>query len=159
MMNRKIMHFVDALAATVGALMLLAGAGIFDAAQAANLSASHASGAQPVLLLLGASRATFPGTRRVMWPGLFSHHGLSECQDVAEAVRRVGLQQRVQAANLYMSDLSDEAIGRAFGNEKALLDWFGPAYADPKLRHQMTPEIRSRIETLARSHNYQLGHA
>jgi|GEM_PF-1518849 len=156
MLNRKIMHLVDAFAVTVGALMILAALNAFDSAQAATLTNVAHGGTQPVLLLMGATLATFPGTRRVMWPSLFNQNSLSECQEVAEAVCRVGLQQRVQAANLYMSDLSDEAIDRAFGDKNAMLDWFSPAYADAKLRSQMAPEIITRIETLARTSGRRL---
>jgi hypothetical protein len=158
MMSRKIMHLVDALAVTVGTLLIVAG--VTGVAEAASLgTALQGSTSQPVMMLVGATLASFPASRRVLAPSLFSPHHLSECQDVADALRRVGLQQRVQSANLYMTDLSDEAITRAFGSDEAVLDWFGPAYADDKLRQQMTPEIVSRIEAVARRSGRTIGHA
>lgn len=150
MTSRKIMHFIDALAVAAGALVLTAALFDLAPAEAASLvNAVHGSTGQPLTLLLGATLATLPGSRRVLWPALFSHHDLAECHDVADAVRRVGLQQRVQAANLYMTDLSDEAVTRAFGDAKSLQDWFGPALADPQLRRQIDPRVLQRIETLA----------
>jgi len=160
MNSRKIMNFVDALAVVMGSLVIAFALTGIDMAQASTLTAvAHNSSGQPAMLLLGATLATFPGSRRVVWPSLFSRNDLSECQEVADAVRRVGLQQRVQAANLYMTDLSDEAIGRAFGDDNSLLDWFSPAYADAKLRSQMAPEIIARIEGLARKTGRSLGNA
>ena len=58
-----------------------------------------------------------------------------------------------------MTDLSDEAIDRAFGDDNSLLDWFSPAYADTKLRSQMAPEIIARIESSARRSGRSLGTA
>ena len=160
MNSRKIMNIVDAMAVAVGSLVIAFALTGMDAAQASALSSvAHSASGQPALLLLGATLATFPGSRRVVWPSLFSHHDLSECQEVAYALRRVGLQQRVQAANLYMTDLTDEAINRAFGDDDSVLDWFGPAYADAKLRSQMAPEIVARIEGLARKTGRTIGHA
>ena len=160
MNSRKIMNFIDALAVAMGSLVIAFALTGIDMAQASTLSAVvHGSSGQPAMLLLGATLATFPGSRRVVWPSLFARNDLSECQEVAEAVCRVGLQQRVQAANLYMTDLSDEAIQRAFGDDNSVLDWFSPAYADAKLRRQMAPEIVARIESLARKNNRNLGHA
>jgi hypothetical protein len=160
MNRRKIMNFVDALAVGLGSLVIAFALTGMDMAQASTLSSVvHSSSGQPALLMLGATLATFPGSRRVVWPSLFARNDLSECQEVADAVRRVGLQQRVQAANLYMTDLSDEAIDRAFGDDNSLLDWFSPAYADTKLRSQMAPEIIARIESSARRSGRSLGTA
>ncbi len=122
-----------------------------DPAQASGLGAAAQGGVvQPTLLVMGLLLTTLPGSRRVMWPTLFAHDDLSECQDVADALCRVGLQQRIQAANLYMNDLSDEALDRAFDGDDGVMDWFRPTLDDRQLSNQIDPLLLKRIEVIAR---------
>ncbi|OIQ86821.1 hypothetical protein GALL_313290 [mine drainage metagenome] len=139
--------------ATLTTLALLA----LDPAQASGLGAvAHSSVVQPTLLVMGLLLSTLPGSRRVFWPTLFAQDDLSECHDVADALCRVGLQQRVQAANLYMNDLSDEALDRAFEGDNGIMEWFRPTLADHRLSNQIDPLLLKRLEVIARRSEHGL---
>ncbi|HLN25500.1 MAG TPA: hypothetical protein VK558_16120 [Patescibacteria group bacterium] len=146
------MHLLDAIAIGVGLLLLVMLAGGLSPADAAVLSAAHPAGplSQTLMGILGAGFTTFPVTRRLAYRHLIAADNLAECDDVGQALQRLAMQQRVQAGNLYLVDLPEDSILRAFdGDEGGVWAWLAPAYADPALRRQFDPRLLARLDAIA----------
>jgi hypothetical protein len=152
MTANKIMHLVDAIAVAGGLFLLVVMAAGGTPADAAMLSAVGPAGplSQPLLGFLGAAFITFPVTRRLAYRHFIATDNLAECNDVGQALQRLAMQQRVQAGNLYLVDLPEDSILRAFdGDEGGVWAWLQPAYDDPALRRQFDPRLLTRLEAMA----------
>jgi len=148
----KITHLLDAFAIGSGLLLLVMSVAGFAPADAAVLTGALPAGplSQPLLGVFGAAFTTFPMTRRMVYRHWIATDNLAECDDVGQALWRLAMQQRVQMGNLYLLDLPEDSIRRAFdGDENGQWEWLQPAYADPALRRQFDPRLLSRLEALA----------
>jgi len=148
-MTQTIQKILDSLCMIGGiALITLALLGM-NTADAASLTLVSAMQSQyQAVLAMGILLLTAPLTRRSLGPVLMGNSSLRECKDVADAVSRLGLQQRVQAVNVYFNSLDDSSITRAFGGADGLADWIRPACQDPELARQIDPAVMRRIQHL-----------
>ncbi len=140
----RIVHVIEVIAVVLGLFILTA--------TLVNLSVAEAAGVPDLLVRdshtlwggAGLFLTTLPVTRRVAQHIFLDDAGVCEFQEMTTAMRRIGLQNRVQATNLYLAGLPDESWRKVFADDRDLWAWLGEAYGDEALRRQMHPDVAMR---------------
>ena len=142
----RIIHIVEVLCVALGLFFIVGAFFNLSVAEAAGLSGSFVRDTHPLLGFAGIALASVPVTRRMALQMFCDDGAVAEFQEMTSAMRRIGLQHRVQATNLYLAGLPDESWRKVFPNDRELYSWLGEAYHDSALRRQMHPDVASRTE-------------
>lgn len=147
----RIIHVVEVIAVVLGLFILTAVFINLSVAEAAGLPGLVVQDNHSLLGGAGLFLSTLPMTRRVARHVFFDDQGVCEFQEMTTAMRRIGLQNRVQATNLYLAGLPDESWNKVFSDDRDLWAWLGEAYRDDALRRQMHPDVAMRTQRAALS--------
>ena len=152
----RIIHVIEAISVILGLFILTATFVNLSVAEAAGLPSLLVRDSHVLLGGAGMVLTTLPLTRRLTQQVFFSNGHVSEFKEMTNAMRRIGLQNRVQATNLYLAGMPDESWNKVFPSDRELWRWLGEAYEDGALRRQMHPDVAMRAERAARTADLQL---
>lgn len=153
-MKKLLLHLFDILAVISGATLVVGGLTDLEQVNAEVMNAGGASFSllQPMLMVAGIALISLPATRRLLFWALMNPSNIAECGDMGRALQRIGLMERVQAGNLYATELDEEGFVHALDGEEGMWQFLGPAYRDPQLREQFDPALLTHLQALAEKH-------
>jgi len=149
-MNKTLLHCLDLGCVSLGGALMVVDALNATEAVAALVGTPLGNGPLlPVLTVLGLFLACLPLTRRVLGQSLQPWRDSHEMHDLKHALTRIALQQRLQAANLYLADMDEAGLRRIFAQDGDLQSWMAPVLLDPALKAQLSTKLLRRLEPVS----------